>query len=375
MISFGLNCCVFRVAPLVVPGRDASPLGLALELRTSGAGGRGVAPWNFAPRGRRGRRGGGAAEEGAGATRRGWATERGYTLHYVLQGEGQVDIGWGSNRRSVALRAGDSVLVAPGRDSRAAFRAARARPGEEDQGLATLVLYMPAIEPQRYLDSALAGTMAEAREACEGWARAAEGGAGTRALGAEAVEAILQLAQRHIPEDKRRVEGLPPPREGGAGGDASGAGAGAGVVGSGETRVKTVEDVLTYRLPDQSNRLALVFDPLGDSLPFTFGVEIFEPGHVTPLHSHEGAYELFFILNGEGIGRCNGASFPLSAGDVAIFPPGSVHGIDNLDGRLYCLEFMVPNERFAEMVRSGTEDSLDEDDLCALVARGCGGVE
>jgi len=52
-----------------------------------------------------------------------------------------------------------------------------------------------------------------------------------------------------------------------------------------------------------------------------------------------------------------------------------VHGIDNLDGRLYCLEFMVPNERFAEMVRSGTEDSLDEDDLCALVARGCGGVE
>ena len=89
----------------------------------------------------------------------------------------------------------------------------------------------------------------------------------------------------------------------------------------------------------------------------------------------EGAYELFFILNGEGIGRCNGASFPLSAGDVAIFPPGSVHGIDNLDGRLYCLEFMVPNERFAEMVRSGTEDSLDEDDLCALVARGCGGVE
>merc|ERR1712091_412409 len=203
---------------------------------------------------------------------------------------------------------------------------------------------MPSIEPQRYLDSALASTMAEAREACEGWARAAEGGAGTRVLGAEAVEGILQLAQRHIPQEKRRMEGLP---QGGAGeagggggeegGTASGAGAGAGVR-SGETRVKTVADVLTYRLPDQNNRLALVFDPLGDRLPFTFGVEIFEPGHVTPLHSHQGAYELFFILNGEGVGRCNGAEFPLAAGDVAIFPPGSVHGIDNLDpfGRRPC---------------------------------------
>ena len=386
------------MAPLVVPGRDAVPLGLALELRAPG--GRGTAPWSLGPNDRVARRGRGAAKEAAGATRRGWATERGYTLHYVLQGEGQADIGWGANRRSVKLRAGDSVLVAPGRDSRAAFRAAPTRPGEE-AGLATLVLYMPAIEPERYLESELAETMAEARDACGGWARAAEGGPGTRCLGAEAVEAILRVAQRHIPQEKgghRATAAVPGAREDGrvgAGGvSAAGAGAGAGAGAESEggaaggrrspspsvgdsTMVKTVEDVLTYRLPDQSNRLALVFDPLGDRLPFTFGVEIFEPGHVTPLHSHEGAYELFFILNGEGVGRCNGAEFPLAAGDVCVFPPGSVHGIDNLDpsGRLYCLEFMVPNERFAEMVRSGTQDSLDDDDLCALVARGCGGIE
>lgn len=376
------------VAPLVVPGRDAVPLGLALELRAPG--GRGTAPWSLAPNGRAARRGRAAAKETAGATRRGWATERGYTLHYVLQGEGQADIGWGANRRSVKLRAGDSVLVAPGRESRAAFRAAPTRPGEES-GLATLVLYMPAIEPERYLESELAETMAEACDACGGWVRAAEGGPGTRFLGAEAVEAILRVAQRHIPQEKggdRATVAVPGAREEGrvgAGGlnraeahseGAGGRSAPSSSVGD-STMVKTVEDVLTYRLPDQSNRLALVFDPLGDRLPFTFGVEIFEPEHVTPLHSHEGAYELFFILNGEGVGRCNGAEFPLAAGDVAIFPPGSVHGIDNLDpfGRLYCLEFMVPNERFAEMVRSGTQDSLDDDDLCALVARGCGGVE
>lgn len=33
-------------------------------------------------------------------------------------------------------------------------------------------------------------------------------------------------------------------------------------------------------------------------VPFTFGVEIFEPGHRTTPHSHASAHELFFILAG-----------------------------------------------------------------------------
>lgn len=32
---------------------------------------------------------------------------------------------------------------------------------------------------------------------------------------------------------------------------------------------------------------------------FTFGVEIFEPGHCTKPHTHQLAHEIFFILAGE----------------------------------------------------------------------------
>lgn len=35
----------------------------------------------------------------------------------------------------------------------------------------------------------------------------------------------------------------------------------------------------------------------------------------------------------------------MRAGDVVVFRPGAVHGIDNgPDSRMYCLELMVPNE-------------------------------
>ena len=34
-------------------------------------------------------------------------------------------------------------------------------------------------------------------------------------------------------------------------------------------------------------------------VPFTFGVEVFEPGHVTKPHSHSVAHEMFLILAGD----------------------------------------------------------------------------
>ncbi len=81
--------------------------------------------------------------------------------------------------------------------------------------------------------------------------------------------------------------------------------------------------------------------------------EIFEPNHRTAPHVHKAAHELFFVLAGEGQGFAGGKRFPLRAGDCAVFPPGVVHGIDNLPaddvgsggssggskgGRLYCLQ-------------------------------------
>jgi hypothetical protein len=37
-------------------------------------------------------------------------------------------------------------------------------------------------------------------------------------------------------------------------------------------------------------------------------------------------------------------------------------------GRLYCLTFMLPNEGFAELVRSGTPEPLDKADLAVIAA-------
>lgn len=51
---------------------------------------------------------------------------------------------------------------------------------------------------------------------------------------------------------------------------------------------------------------------------------------------------------GQGEGFCNGERFPVRAGDVVVFPPQSLHGIDvSEDSRMYCLELMYPNDMFA----------------------------
>lgn len=142
------------------------------------------------------------------------------------------------------------------------------------------------------------------------------------------------------------------------------------------TRLRRLTEVDTFQLPNQTNLLALVFDPLGDPpQPFTFGIEVFQTGHETPPHKHDSAYEVFFILSGSGVAFCDDQRFEVSAGDTIVFPPKSVHGIDNSDdSKMYLLELMLPNDAFAEFVREGQQTGLEDDDLCVLIGRGCGGA-
>jgi hypothetical protein len=49
-----------------------------------------------------------------------------------------------------------------------------------------------------------------------------------------------------------------------------------------------------FKLPNQTNRLALLFGP-ASGLSLSFGLEVFEPGHLTPPHVHEAAHELFMV--------------------------------------------------------------------------------
>ncbi|MDX2271544.1 MAG: cupin domain-containing protein [Cyanobacteriota bacterium] len=136
--------------------------------------------------------------------------------------------------------------------------------------------------------------------------------------------------------------------------------------------LKSPKDYQAFRIsPHDSNRLAIVFDQTSANVSLTFCVEIFDEGGKTPPNRHQLAVEMFFVLKGEGIAICDGKAVPIRAGDSLLVPATGIHEIQNTGaGRLYALCIMIPNEDFAELIRSGTPVELDEEDLQVLAARG-----
>ncbi len=132
--------------------------------------------------------------------------------------------------------------------------------------------------------------------------------------------------------------------------------------------VKSPQDYQVYRIsPHDSNRLAIIFDPAIANSSLTCCVEIFEVGGKTPPNRHQWALEMFFVLKGEGRAICDGKSMMIQAGDSLLVPPTGTHVIENTGvGRLYTLTIMVPNEDFAELIRSGTRVELDAEDMSVL---------
>ena len=135
---------------------------------------------------------------------------------------------------------------------------------------------------------------------------------------------------------------------------------------------KSPKDYQAYRIsPGDTNRLAIVFDPIKDGVSCTYCVEIFDIGGKTPPNRHQYAVEMFFILKGEGQAICDGKTVPIRAGDSLLVPPTGTHMIENTgSSRLYTLTIMVPNEDFAELIRSGTSVELDQEDLEVLCRGG-----
>jgi mannose-6-phosphate isomerase-like protein (cupin superfamily) len=132
--------------------------------------------------------------------------------------------------------------------------------------------------------------------------------------------------------------------------------------------IKSPQDYQVYRIsPQDTNRLAIVFDSTTADDSLTVCVEIFDSYGKTPYHRHNFAVEMFFILKGEGLAICDGKTIPLHAGDSLLVRPTGIHEIRNIGaGRLYALCFMVPNEDFSELIRSGIPEQLDEEDLTVL---------
>ena len=132
--------------------------------------------------------------------------------------------------------------------------------------------------------------------------------------------------------------------------------------------VKTPMDYQAFRIsPQDTNRLAIVFDPSIANMSLTYCVEIFDRGGKTPPNRHQFAVEMFFVLKGEGLANCDGKLVKIQAGDSILVPPTGMHVIENTgEGRLYALCIMVPNEDFAELIRSGTPTELDAEDMAVL---------
>ena len=131
---------------------------------------------------------------------------------------------------------------------------------------------------------------------------------------------------------------------------------------------KSVGDYRAYRIsPGDTNRLAIIFDPVGEGTSFIACVEIFDVGGRTPPNAHLRAHEMFFVLKGEGLAQAGDRTVPIKTGDSLLVPPGSTHVIENTGrGRLYTLTLMVPDEEFAALIRRGTPVELDDEDRAVL---------
>jgi len=119
--------------------------------------------------------------------------------------------------------------------------------------------------------------------------------------------------------------------------------------------------------PTATNRLVVVFDPLGEPVSFIHCVEIWDEGGAQPPNVHPNAEEIFYVLKGRAIAHCDGRTFPLEPGDSFLARRGQTHRIVNAGpGRLYALCTMIPNDGFAELIRHGVPAALDAEDLAVL---------
>ena len=132
--------------------------------------------------------------------------------------------------------------------------------------------------------------------------------------------------------------------------------------------IKTLKDYQAYRISSKdNNRLAIIFDPNNANDSLTVCVEIFDVGGATPPHRHNLATEMFFVLQGEGMAVCDGKEVSLHSGDSILMPKTGTHYLKNIGSeRLYLLCIMVPNEDFADLIRSGIPTTLDEQDIRVL---------
>jgi mannose-6-phosphate isomerase-like protein (cupin superfamily) len=132
--------------------------------------------------------------------------------------------------------------------------------------------------------------------------------------------------------------------------------------------LRRTAELQAFRIsPNDTNYFAVLFAPEAGGYPNICVVEIFAVNGRTPPNSHREAYEMFYVLSGEGAAICDGERTVIARGDALLLRPGSEHIIENTGAsKLYTLTTMSPNEEFAELILAGQPVDLDAEDLAVL---------
>lgn len=131
----------------------------------------------------------------------------------------------------------------------------------------------------------------------------------------------------------------------------------------------SVAEAKAFRIsPSDCNYFVMLFDPSRDEVDNVYVVEIFTVGGMTPPNVHHFAHEFFYVLEGEGVARCDGREVAVRQGSALLLRPGHEHVVENTgSGKLYTLTIMTPNEGFAELITKGSEVALDAEDRSVLL--------
>ncbi len=131
----------------------------------------------------------------------------------------------------------------------------------------------------------------------------------------------------------------------------------------------SVADAKAFRIsPTDCNYFVMLFEPSRDGVDNVYVVEIFSVGGQTPPNVHHKAHEFFYVLEGEGIAKCDGNVIAVRQGSALLLLPGHEHVVVNTGvGKLYTLTIMTPNEGFAELILNGTPVTLDDEDRRVLL--------
>jgi quercetin dioxygenase-like cupin family protein len=73
-----------------------------------------------------------------------------------------------------------------------------------------------------------------------------------------------------------------------------------------------------------------VYKFLAETPHCSISVVGWEPGQISPIHSHPGADEIYYVLEGEGLFNDGRNEKRLGPGDTVIFPAGEVHRVQSV---------------------------------------------